>query len=252
MLRKIGRPSPALVIACISLFVALGGVGYAAATGSIDGREIKNNSVASKDIKNNSVAGGDIKQGSVTGSDIAEQKLGKVPSAAVADSAATAGQAKQADRAQSAATADRANTANSAGTANTVGGFTFRKVAFLSAVNQSLEIYDDGIIDITASCSNVGVNDDIDITVRSLREDSGIYGQSVDSEDTGANNPAAFDEEHDLFELGDELEVTDALGDDDPGTTSFTVHTANNANVVRGELIFDESPCRVAGLVSRN
>ena len=58
---KLGRPSPALVIACISLFVALGGVGYAAATGSIDGREIKNNSVASKDLKNNSFVGKDVK-----------------------------------------------------------------------------------------------------------------------------------------------------------------------------------------------
>ena len=38
---KLGRPSPALVIACIALFVALGGVGYAAATGSIDSRELR-------------------------------------------------------------------------------------------------------------------------------------------------------------------------------------------------------------------
>ena len=47
---SISRPSPALIISIISLFVALGGVGYAAATGSIDSREIKNNSVRSKDV----------------------------------------------------------------------------------------------------------------------------------------------------------------------------------------------------------
>ena len=103
---KLGRPSPALVIACISLFVALGGVGYAAATGSIDGREIKNNSVATGDLKNNSIVGkdvktsgltgGDVKANTLTGSDIAESGLGKVPSAGKADSAATAGSANTA------------------------------------------------------------------------------------------------------------------------------------------------------------
>ena len=120
---KLGRPSPALVIACISLFVALGGVGYAAATGSIDGREIKNGAVASKDIKNSSVVSGDvknstltgsdIKSNSVTGTDVSESSLGKVPSAGQADNAATA---------SSANTANTANTANSAGNADTVGG----------------------------------------------------------------------------------------------------------------------------------
>ena len=100
---KLGRPSPALVIACISLFVALGGVGYAAATGSIDGREVKNNSIASKDLKNSSIVGKDVKNSALTGSDvkpnslagtdIAESSLGKVASAGTADSAATAGNA---------------------------------------------------------------------------------------------------------------------------------------------------------------
>ena len=102
---KLGRPSPALVIACISLFVALGGVGYAAATGSIDGREIKNNSVASKDAKNNSFTGTDVKQSSLkgadvaanslTGSDVDEGSLGKVPSAGQADNAGTGRERRQ-------------------------------------------------------------------------------------------------------------------------------------------------------------
>ena len=39
------RPSPAMVVALIALFVAMGGVSYGVATGSIDGREIKNNTV---------------------------------------------------------------------------------------------------------------------------------------------------------------------------------------------------------------
>ena len=50
------RPSPALVIACIALFVSLGGVSYGVATGFIDSREIKNNTIRSKDMRNNTPA----------------------------------------------------------------------------------------------------------------------------------------------------------------------------------------------------
>jgi hypothetical protein len=115
---KISTPSPSLVISCIALFVALGGVGYAAATGSINGREIKNNAVASKDLKNNDVRGRDIRRSTIggsdvalntlTGSDINESSLGKVLSAGRADSAATAG------------------SASTAGNAATVGGNSVR------------------------------------------------------------------------------------------------------------------------------
>jgi len=99
------RPSPALVIACIALFVALGGVSYGLATGSIDSREIadntirskdvRNNSVYSRDIRNNDVRDIDIRNGTVKGRDVAKStltgeninmaKLGRVPDAAALD-----------------------------------------------------------------------------------------------------------------------------------------------------------------------
>ncbi len=60
MKRFIRRPSPALVISCIALFVALGGVSYGVATGSIDGREIKNASIRGIDVKNRSLTGSDV------------------------------------------------------------------------------------------------------------------------------------------------------------------------------------------------
>ena len=44
------RPSPALVISMIALFVSLSGVSYGVATGFIDSREIKNNEIRSRDI----------------------------------------------------------------------------------------------------------------------------------------------------------------------------------------------------------
>jgi hypothetical protein len=105
------RPSPALVISCIALFLSLGGVSYGVATGFIDSREIKNNQVRSKDLRNNSirtfdirnneVRGFDIRNSSVqgrdvalntlTGADVSEQDLEKVPSAATADTATSVG-----------------------------------------------------------------------------------------------------------------------------------------------------------------
>ena len=103
-------PSPALVISCVALFVSLGGVSYGVATGFIDSREIKNNSIRSKDVRNNtlrtfdirnnevrgfdirnsSVQGRDVAFDTLTGADISEASLGKVPSATTADTAASA------------------------------------------------------------------------------------------------------------------------------------------------------------------
>ena len=102
------RPSPALVISCVALFVSLSGVSYGVATGFIDSREIKNNSVASADVRNNTlrtfdirnnevrgfdirnstIQGRDIAFNTLTGADINESSLGKVPSSTQADNAA--------------------------------------------------------------------------------------------------------------------------------------------------------------------
>jgi hypothetical protein len=104
------RPSPALVISCIALFLSLGGVSYGVATGFIDSRELKNNSVLSKDVRNNTlrtfdirnnqvrgfdirnstIQGRDVALNTLTGADVSESSLAKVPSATNADSAATA------------------------------------------------------------------------------------------------------------------------------------------------------------------
>lgn len=54
-------PSPALIIALVALFAATGGVSYGLATGSVDSREIKNNTVRSKDLRNNSARSRDIR-----------------------------------------------------------------------------------------------------------------------------------------------------------------------------------------------
>jgi hypothetical protein len=48
------------VIAALALFLSLGGVSYGLATGSIDGREIKNNTVRGADIHNATISSRDL------------------------------------------------------------------------------------------------------------------------------------------------------------------------------------------------
>lgn len=93
------RPSPATIIACMALFISLGGVSYGVATGYIDSREIRNETIRTQDLRNNDIRALDIRNSTIrsrdvalntlTGSDIAESKLGQVPSAAKAGDATT-------------------------------------------------------------------------------------------------------------------------------------------------------------------
>lgn len=89
------RPSPALVVSCIALFMSLGGVSYGLATGSIDTREIRNGTIRSADVRNEELTGRDIRDRRLGSSDIArdslsgehvnESRLGVVPFASAAD-----------------------------------------------------------------------------------------------------------------------------------------------------------------------
>jgi hypothetical protein len=72
------------VVACIALFVALGGVSYAAT-------QLPKNSVGSKQLKKNAVTTAKIKNGAVTGSKIQTSSLGTVPSATNAEQLGGAG-----------------------------------------------------------------------------------------------------------------------------------------------------------------
>lgn len=98
------RPSPAMVVALIALFVALGGGAYAGVTlNSIRSKDIKDGQVRSVDLANNAVNSAKIRNGAVTDSDLAagiagSKIAGKVASAASADVAATATDAANADR----------------------------------------------------------------------------------------------------------------------------------------------------------
>jgi len=79
MRKRFGRPSPALAISLIALFVAMGGTSYGLARNSIDSREIRNNDVRSSDLRNNDVRSKDVRNGSLLSKDF---KSGQLPAGA--------------------------------------------------------------------------------------------------------------------------------------------------------------------------
>lgn len=107
MKRFARRPSPALVISCIALFVALGGVSYGVATGSIDGREIKNGSIRGVDVKNRSLTGNDVAGNRLGGGAIKELSLGTVRFARGVESSAVVSETGGVVRATGGATSQR-------------------------------------------------------------------------------------------------------------------------------------------------
>jgi hypothetical protein len=82
MLRKFGRPSHATVVAYAALFVALGGVSYAAVTlprNSVASKQIKNGQVKNADVARNAVTSAKVKDGSLLSNDF---KPGQLPAGA--------------------------------------------------------------------------------------------------------------------------------------------------------------------------
>jgi hypothetical protein len=222
------RPSPAMVIALLALFVSLSGVSYGVATGFIDSREIKNNEVRSldirnnevrtRDLRNNEVRGIDIRNSTVqsrdiaingvTGEDVKEDTLQKVPSALLADSAAKAT------------------------SADDVAGVTIRRIAYSGAAGTDfVEVLNAGGLKLEARCNNGPV-----LQVRANPEAANAEITSVFNRGT----PYEFDLN---FDPGDNtLVVNDA--NPGPGLVSFagsdgrivTIHAqpVQDLNDVRG------------------
>src|SRR4051795_6969569 len=95
------RPSPAMVVAFIALFVAIGGSSYAVTrlpAKSVGAKQIRNGAVRSVHIARNAVTGAKIKNASITGADIRMSSLAGVPSAATATNATHAGAAAGLDK----------------------------------------------------------------------------------------------------------------------------------------------------------
>ena len=98
------RPSPAMIVALVALFVALGGSSYAVT--KIGSKNIRTGAVSSRAIANNSIKSGDVRNGSLTTTDVKNDSL---TNADIDNSGLTA------QRANSAGTADTATNANALG-----------------------------------------------------------------------------------------------------------------------------------------
>jgi hypothetical protein len=107
-----GKLTFANVMSVVAMFIALGGVGYAAV-------KLPKNSVGTRQLKANAVTGAKVRNGSLTGADINESTLGTVPSAATAGHATSAGTADNAGHADA---ATHATSADSAADAEKLGG----------------------------------------------------------------------------------------------------------------------------------
>lgn len=71
------RPSPALVIACIALFAAMGGTSFALpGKNKIDKNDLRVSVVGTKNIKNNAVTGKKIKKRAVSSSRLGSNSVG--------------------------------------------------------------------------------------------------------------------------------------------------------------------------------
>jgi len=128
------RPSPAMVVACVALAVALGGSAYAVTS-------LPDNSVGTKQLKDRAVTRKKIKDGALTGRKIAKRAisrrnldiraLGTLPSA------------------------DTATRALTAGNANAVGGQTVKKISwFVPASTAPRTLFNAVGLKITASCDS--------------------------------------------------------------------------------------------------
>lgn len=108
------RLTYANVMATVAVFLALGGVSYAAfklPKNSVGAKQLKAGAVTGAKIKNGAVTGAKIAKGSITGAGIELGSLGTVPSASRAASAA------------------RAETATTAASAQTLQGMTASQIS---------------------------------------------------------------------------------------------------------------------------
>ena len=190
MRRLIGtRPSPAMMVALVALFVALGGSSYAAL--KISGKQIKNNTVSTKDIKNNNVRSKDVRNNTLKGADINESTLGIVPNAtnaANATNATNAAFAGLANRANSAATVDQIKVPGSYKKVTSSASATPQTAARAAATE--VPIFSHGAFDIYGKCFIDEAQDPDQLRGEVLirtRQDGSIVEADENAEFEGAN-----------------------------------------------------------------
>jgi hypothetical protein len=124
------RPSPAMIVALLALFVALSGSSYAAV--KIGARDIQRGAVGTRAIANNSIRSGDIRNATVSGADVRDDSLTNADIDNTSLSAKTAETAARATTATSASTASNATNADNAGKLDGLDSTDFTRPACTS------------------------------------------------------------------------------------------------------------------------
>jgi hypothetical protein len=130
-------------MASIAVFVALGGVGYAATT--ISGNKIVKGTVGAGKLKNGTLTSAQVKQNSLTGGVIDESSLSTVPSAQTAQTAQSATTATTATKATTAGSADTAKSATTA--EHALSADTATKATEATSADSALTAEDAGTLD---------------------------------------------------------------------------------------------------------
>ncbi len=164
MSHQVGKHLRNHAVGYLALFVALGGVSYAAVSlprNSVGPKQLKQGAVTRAKLANSAVNGAKVAPNSLTGADIRSSTLGQVPSAAFAGSAGSANTANSANRATTAGHAQTAETAARAGDANLLGGspaadfFPASKVRTFNvklAFGQTQTLFSAGTLTFSATC----------------------------------------------------------------------------------------------------
>lgn len=141
---RLDRPSPALAVAVLALFVALGGtsaVAVPAVKRLTDGDQVRRASLPGDRLRPRSLPAGRVRADALGGGQVAERTLAAVPLTARADDAARAATSR---RAQRSAVAERAGRATAAGRAAVAGrAATVAQVAHVP-VAERLAVYRPG------------------------------------------------------------------------------------------------------------
>jgi len=77
--RRLGFPSPALILSFVALSISMGAVAFAAVKApknSVVSSSVKNEALKGNDVKDNSLTGGEIADGSLSGADVDNNSLG--------------------------------------------------------------------------------------------------------------------------------------------------------------------------------
>jgi len=156
------RPSPALAVAAIALFVALGGSAYAL---SITGSDVVNGSLTGSDIRNRSLTQADLKGRALKGTLMIKDSVGNN---AVKEQVLDASKLKQ---------------VNSAKDSDALGGAQAIRIApFSLDNNQSKAVGTAGPFTLTARCRTDGTDQIGEIVVQTNQNDAAIDGAAKDTD----------------------------------------------------------------------